>query len=172
MLYLCERAHVYMCAIVSVCLWMAVCILVIVVLESMHIYDCEWSCEKVCWFGGAFPLNTIFTAVSASLFQPQVSVYQSPVALLQGWARFPFPVTDRDYNWKRMSRSSKQCSEALSTCLPEICAVMQTSMRRYSEFKCTTKQNSQLDRAKRKWNLCLYCILFIHMDRWYLFIIL
>lgn len=105
-----QTRRICACEIVFVRLWMAVCILFYwsLCVESTHVCDCE----KVRWFGGACPLNTIFTAVSATLFQPQVSVHQSPVARLQGWERFPFPVTDRDYNWKRMSRSSKQCSEA------------------------------------------------------------
>ena len=131
------RVHVCACFCMSVKGCMHFILLIIVRWIDARLW--LWESMLIRW---RLPLNTIFTAVSATLFQPQVSVHQSPAARLQGWERFPFPVTDRDYNWKRMSRSSKQCSEALTTCLLG-CAVMQTSMRRYSEFKCTTKQKSQ-----------------------------
>lgn len=121
-LCVCEWLYTFMCAV-----------------KSTPVCDCKCSCEKVCWFGGACPLHTIFTAVSAPLFQPQISAHQSPVAQLQGWARFLFPVTDRDYNWKRMSRSSKHHTEAVYTCLLGR-AAMRTTARRHSEFKCGAKQ--------------------------------
>lgn len=69
-------------------------------------------------------LNTIFTAVSAPLFQPQVSEHQFSVAQLQGCVWFGFPVTDCNCKWKRTSLGSKQSSVTLWTCL-QGCAVMQ-----------------------------------------------
>lgn len=58
----CVRACIHTCPRVIEC------ILVIIVFESMHICDCKRSYEEICWFAGARPLNTIFTAVSAPLF--------------------------------------------------------------------------------------------------------
>lgn len=145
----CVYVRVHTCAIV--------CIIVNIMPESMHKCDCECSCEKLCRSVGACPFNTIFTEANAPLFQPQVSAHQSPMALLQGWAWFPFPVTDRDYNWKRMSRSSKQCSEALSECLPG-CAVMLNlnAELNKSKFRPLMFNSFSCIGRKRKWNLCLY----------------
>lgn len=74
----CVYEHVHPCTCVWLslyCLRMALCIWEVIVFESTHIFDCKFSCVKVCWFHRVCPLNTIFTAVSAPLFQPQVSAH-------------------------------------------------------------------------------------------------
>lgn len=63
------------------------------------------------------------------------AVHQSPVALLQGWVRFSFPVTDCDYNWKRRCTSSEQCSQTLHASSGVLLC------RRYAEVELKTKQH-------------------------------
>lgn len=64
--------------------------------DSCAWINAECSCEKICWFGGACPLNTIFTAVGVPLFQPQVYAHQSPVAPTAGLSAVSF---HSDWPW-------------------------------------------------------------------------